>query len=863
MKKLLLFILFASIFIQVKADHITGGEFYYTYSSGPNNTINYNITYKLFMTCSSTRQFNDPSYLSVFDRLTNQRVADFNINLTNTEVISITNPDPCITNPPSVCYRVGYYNFTLTLPASQNGYLLTCQVNYRIDNIKNLETGYPKTGATYTAEIPGNTPEINAPFNNSAKFTGSDLVVVCASNSFVYNFGATDPDGDTLRYRFCNAYNSGSSGTLQSPPPPPPLYSVPYGNSFTGTEPLGPSVLIDPLTGIISGIAPDIGVYIVTVCVDEIRNGAVIATQRKDLQINIAPCNIAKAVLHPIYRLCKSSKSISISNLSSSPLITSTNWEILDRIGNVMFTTASTVLNYTFIDTGKYFIKLVINRNGNCSDSTTAPILVYPGFVPGFSFKGICINNPTTFTDSTISTYGIVNSWNWNFEGANNATQQNPIYTFNTIGNKNVSLIVTNTLGCIDTITKLVPIVNEPPIYLGFRDTLICTEDPTTLLATGSGTFSWLPNYNIINANTGLPTVTPSITTTYTVTMNDNGCISQALVNVRVTNQVDLTIMNDTIICRGDQIQLRTFSNAFGYNWTPQSAFINNKVPNPIVYPLDSITTYNLVANIGSCTATEKVVIYTVPYPTVNAGKDTTICFNGTAQLRGSSNVDSTSWDPGIWLSNTTNLNTTAKPKNTTTYYLYAYNKTGCPKPSIDDVTIEVLPEVKAYAGKDTAVIVGQTLQLLASGGSDYQWSPATGLSTTNFPNPTAKYTATSSGIKYSVIVRNNQCIDTAYMTVKVYNTAPTIFVASAFTPNADGKNDVLKPIAVGIKQIDFFRIYNRWGQVVYTTSVNGAGWDGRTNGVLQNTGTYVWMVKAIDYNGVPYFQKGTATLLQ
>lgn len=856
-------IIFIFLLNKAKADHITGGEFYYTFSAGPNNTINYNITYKLFMNCSSSRQFNDPSYLSVFDRVTNQRVADFNINLTNTEVISITSPDPCITNPPSVCYRVGYYNFTLTLPASSNGYLLTCQVNYRIDNIKNLEPGYPNTGATYTAEIPGTSSLATAPSNNSAKFSGSDLVVVCANNSFIYNFGATDPDGDTLRYRFCNAYKSGSSGTLNSPPPPPPLFSVPYGNSFSGTDPLGQNVIIDPLTGVIAGIAPDRGAYIVTVCVDEIRNGVIIATQRKDLQINIAPCNIAKAVLLPNYSLCKDTKSISLANLTSSPLITSTYWEIQSQNGNTIFSSANSVLNYTFLDTGKYFIKLVINRNGNCSDSVTSPILVYPGFVPGFSFKGFCIGNPTVFTDSTNSAYGTVNSWNWNFEGTNNAFQQNPTHTFNTIGDKNVNLIVTNTLGCIDTISKIVPVVSEPPIYLGFRDTLICTEDSTTLIATGSGTFSWLPNYNITNLNTGSPTVRPAITTTYTVTMNDNGCISQAVVNVRVTNKVDLTMMNDTTICRGDQIQLQTVSNAFGYSWTPLSAFINNKIPRPIITPLDSITTYSLVANIGSCMSTGKIVVTTEPYPTVNAGKDTTICYNGTVLLSGLSNADSTGWEPGSWLSGTSTLNAIATPKNTTTYFLYAYNKNGCPKPSRDDITIVVLPEVQAYAGRDTAVIVGQTLQLEGSGGNTYKWSPSTGLNNTTSPNPIAKYNSPSTGIRYSLIASSGKCIDTAYLTVKVFNTAPTVFVASAFTPNSDGRNDLLRPIAAGIKQIEYFSIYNRWGQIVFTTSINGEGWDGRTNGVLQNTGTYVWMVKAIDYNGTPFFQKGTATLLR
>src|SRR5207302_1211135 len=99
--------------------------------------------------------------------------------------------------------------------------------------------------------------------NNSAVFVGSDLVIVCANNHFTYSFGATDGDGDQLRYSFCDAYQSegGLSGGA-SPTPPPPFESVPYGNGFNGVAPLGIDVQIDPNTGLISGIAPNDGIYV-------------------------------------------------------------------------------------------------------------------------------------------------------------------------------------------------------------------------------------------------------------------------------------------------------------------------------------------------------------------------------------------------------------------------------------------------------------------------------------------------------------------------------------------------------------------------------------------------------------------------
>jgi gliding motility-associated-like protein len=118
--------------------------------------------------------------------------------------------------------------------------------------------------------------------------------------------------------------------------------------------------------------------------------------------------------------------------------------------------------------------------------------------------------------------------------------------------------------------------------------------------------------------------------------------------------------------------------------------------------------------------------------------------------------------------------------------------------------------------------------------------------------------------MRYKLIGYNLQgCRDSAFILIKVFKNQPVVFVPTGFTPNNDGRNDILRPIAVGIRDIDYFSIYNRWGQLMFTTRKNGEGWNGRTNGVLQSSGTFVWMVKAIDYLGNPYFQKGTSSLIR
>jgi gliding motility-associated-like protein len=285
-------------------------------------------------------------------------------------------------------------------------------------------------------------------------------------------------------------------------------------------------------------------------------------------------------------------------------------------------------------------------------------------------------------------------------------------------------------------------------------------------------------------------------------------------------------------------------------------------VPNPLaVSPLT--TDYRVTAVIGGCSTSGTIRVTTVPYPIAHAGPDTTICYNTPARLRGSTDGNSWRWSPAGSLSSAAVLNPVAWPPRTTDYILYTYDTRGCPKPGRDTVKVTVLPKMMVSAGNDTAVIINQPLQLHATGGEFYQWTPAFYLSATDIADPIAIFSEISGGLRYKVVVTdNNGCYDSAFINIKVFATGPTIFVPSAFTPNNDGKNDLLRPIAVGMKQIEYFRVFNRWGQMVFNTSVNGFGWDGRINGRLQGTNTYVWMVKAVDYTGQPYFRKGTVTLI-
>jgi len=850
--------------LSIYANHIVGGEMWYTFVSQAGGIYTYSVTVKLFKDFTSGTALDNPINIAVYAKGSNTLIHTQVVSQNSLSTLTAT-PGPCIINPPLVSYQVGLYTFSLSLPASQFGYTIAWARCCRVSSITNISPPSSNFGATYTAEIPGNFSEPTGPVNNSAKFLGIDTVIICAGYPFTYNFGAKDPDDDKLTYEFCEAYTN-TGGTIPNPPAPPPYNALSYNFPYSGASPMGSTVKIDVASGMISGIAPAAGIYVVTVCVKEWRNGELIATQRKDLQIKVADCDVATVTLEPAGYINCNNLTMTFSNLSPSALINNYFWDFGD-LATLADTSRSNIPSYTYPDTGIYTVKVVANRNQPCSDSTTAQVKVYPGFFPDFDITGICMNVPIQFTDRTIATYGSVNFWRYDFGVASilsdTSRLQSPQYTYLNIGSYTAEFIVRSTKGCRDTIYKPVTVIDKPPILMAFRDTLICNVDTIQLSTSGSGAISWTPNYNILNSTSATPFVFPKTTTWYTVEFNENGCRNIDSVRVRVVSRVNLSTSNDTSICATDPVQLFANTDGLQYAWSPDPSLSNPNILNPIATPT-STTTYQITSRIGGCNTTESVVITVIPKPIVNAGNDVDICYQSTTQLNAQTNGTAFTWSNTSSLSDATVLNPIASPAATTSYILAATDiSSGCPKPSYDTVTVTVLPKVNAFAGNDSSIIASLPFQLKATGGVNYQWSPATGLNNPNIQGPIAMLDGNQEFVTYMVTVKDQAgCFDTASISLHVFKTGPEIFVPTGFTPNGDGRNDVFRPIYVGMKTIDYFSVYNRWGGLLYSHKLDdGQGWNGTIKGVKQNTGTFIWMVKATDILGNVHFKKGTVLL--
>jgi gliding motility-associated-like protein len=139
-------------------------------------------------------------------------------------------------------------------------------------------------------------------------------------------------------------------------------------------------------------------------------------------------------------------------------------------------------------------------------------------------------------------------------------------------------------------------------------------------------------------------------------------------------------------------------------------------------------------------------------------------------------------------------------------------------------------------------------------------WSPGTWLNTINSFTPIFK--GQSEQLYTIAIKKAGGCLTVDTQMVKTIRNIE-IFVPNAFTPNDDRKNDVLRPIPRGIKTLSYFRVYNRWGRLLFESKNPQAGWDGTINGAKQASQTVVWVVEGVGHDGNIYRQKGFSVLVR
>jgi gliding motility-associated-like protein len=272
---------------------------------------------------------------------------------------------------------------------------------------------------------------------------------------------------------------------------------------------------------------------------------------------------------------------------------------------------------------------------------------------------------------------------------------------------------------------------------------------------------------------------------------------------------------------------------------------------------LPDTTVYYVSQSNGICESPRiPITVIVSGKPDLGNDKVLRICFGTTADLTGLYNTNGLNYS---WTFNQAPVPNPATAGQTGVYQLIANNATGCADTAL--VTLVVQQPVNANAGPDGNAEYNMPYQLNGSGGVEYQWFPGFPvLNNSHIANPLATLPGDT---RFILMVKDEiGCIGYDTVNIRVFN-GPTFYVPTAFTPNGDGLNDIFRPTPIGIYKLEYFRVYNRYGELVYETHDLNKGWDGNYKGIKQNIGNYVWAVKGIDRRGEMRVMKGNVVLIR
>ncbi len=300
------------------------------------------------------------------------------------------------------------------------------------------------------------------------------------------------------------------------------------------------------------------------------------------------------------------------------------------------------------------------------------------------------------------------------------------------------------------------------------------------------------------------------------------------------------------------------------YSWSPSAGLSNPAIANPRASP--AVTTeYEVTVRSpgGGCVNRDTVLVKaSVIDSSMQLIGNTFYCItSGETTFLEVQPVDSVQW-----YRNNSAITGANQPRyrvgQTGVYYARMFSNEGCSLSTRQEqITIEVpRPGIRyplQYA------VLNYPVQLKARDfGVSYQWQPPFGLDDPDIKSP-----------NFTPLILNDQTFTIDINTLAGCLTVDTqhvqtikevkVYVPTAFSPNNDGRNDLLRPIMLGVKELKYFRVFNRWGQMIYNQQAGGQGWDGNVKGQVQTSAVYVWMMEAIGLDNRKYFQKGTVLLVR
>ncbi|WP_276134945.1 gliding motility-associated C-terminal domain-containing protein [Polluticoccus soli] len=818
---LLVLLLFAAKPTEVKASHAAGGEIIYEWISDST----YRVFFKFYRDCTGagapTSQplcYKNSCNSTVYQTTMAVYPGVIPPGVPNGSPVALgcspsLYPTNCTNTSSSIPgYHEWWYYADVTLPFQCNYWTFYTFIGNR--NPSNNLAG--STGLYfYTETTFDNTGSFQG--NSSPYFSNKPIPYVCVNVPFQFNNGAVDPNGDSLSSDVQQPYNT--AGSCSSNPTAAPFnnpVAPPYPNYALPSNPIqtANTFTLNAATGQMNFTAPVVGAYTLSVRTREFRNGLLIGSILRDVQVQvIGNCGATAPVVTPKPPPSVITVGGQIQGCAGQPLsfgydLKSSNPNsILIGEDNHNFSIPAATTAYFGQKTdsvrGEFSWTPGPNQSGlfNLSvtvrDSTCDPpgiMYTYISTIPIFIWPATKASNDTTvcpgqpvqlsvagggnFLWSTISGPGTLSSTNTSA----------PVAT--AYGQTSYRVISQQTAFCAknaDTVTiNMLP----TPTFTPLTDILTCPGTASTFdlnLQPISGVtynVKWFPPTYLSSATAETPTVTPQGDITYYVQIGatNNTCTGFDTVVVDVLDGFKI-LTPDTAICLGQNVKVNTVGDSrYTYSWTAMDGSIGNSsvsdptsmtptITPPGVSPQTGKFKYILKAQHVNCPK-DSIASFDIevqPIPTVALQEDAAMCHGDTMQLVATVTPAykyTYDWTPGTALTASNIPNPIFKALATTTLKATVSTSAGCKDD--DDITLTVFPADFVFLSSDTAICPRDTAQLtmVGAGLKSFMWTPNENISDVTSLLPTVWPAGTQ---LYTVYARDtNGCFDTAKVKVTV-----------------------------------------------------------------------------------------------
>lgn len=402
---------------------------------------------------------------------------------------------------------------------------------------------------------------------------------------------------------------------------------------------------------------------------------------------------------------------------------------------------------------------------------------------------------------------------------------------------------------------------------LSTPDTAFCDGQSILVNANGPIEFSyhWTPSTGVSDPFVINPLITPQESGTFTITASHPNCpdiVKSFDVDLQPIPQAFLG--PDREMCQWHPIDIEaevlpTWYTLYSYDWSTEDGLVDSLNPYHVRYTAE--TDGQVIVDIrtpAGCTGSDTVNVVVHPgnfasvTPTEKAvcpGEEIPLAITGGTIFQ---------WSPEHFLSDPTSATPIASPVTDMFYEILVTDQFGC-KDSLN-VDITVHPASITHLPDSVRLWPGETYQIDPGGNSlYYQWFPTAGLSDPNISNPVASPTTDT---RYYVTARSEWGCEVKDSIDILISTESILDVPNAFIPGTD-VNKEFKIVKKGIATLEYFRIFNRWGQLVFETKDIEKGWDGTFKGTPQPFGVYVYMIEAFTSTHERFYKQGNVTLIR